>query len=875
MVFGMVYDENRTLGDYFDVDNDDLLTSISDTMLNNRAKNVFKRLGCTTIEDICNLKIGDICEANAMGRGTFENVLDFFKSISRSLSVEEVSHEVPNDEDDVAINQHRSQIFDGDFEFISEYNDNEGLKKKLSKYKKAFKVLDKFLVEQADNNPSYVKTLCKAFNDFADDTLASNKILNSIPKYRWKKQARNYIDSYTSNDNNRIIDTIPSCGDGESLYDYLKRTVDHKDKPEYLRFVKWCSESLVKEADELKKEFKNKDRDWEVLTRRSRGETLEQVGGFFGVSRERIRQIEKKGKSKVSVWEHHVKFLELCTADKDDPSLLSEQDMTPFKEIGNVIFYALQDDNSISFTYDKNFNIYLSGIDGSLDDEIAYVESMPDTFMEDEFEKYYKTGLDKDGISGEQLKIVLSEEYKLTGMIYHRHKLSMGKICETIVRKYYPNGIHVHEESETARFKKYVYQEFGDVGGSWTLRSMEANIERVCILRGRGIYMAKKDHYISDELKDKIEAFIDNSDKTIFFINTIYEKFADELIKEGVDNHYYLHGIMKECFGDKYYISRDYVSKDENVGNIREEIVKYVASSKYPLKMSEIKRAFPGVTDIILVLSLGDHDILNFFGSYIYFSRLNLYQHDKFYLRDEIDSLISDNKPHHAKELYERVNAGNPELLRRLGVRYEFALFSVVQRLFEGEYQFLRPYIAKGDVEIVKPEEEIREFVSGEEVVEIDELLSRCEESHYRLATNRLEFFMSFNETHLLADKGELKSIGSIGVSESIAKEIEQMIINEIDETVPIADLRCVVNFPKVNVPWTEQLIYSVLYKWSSKLEVDSSFNMSYENAILLVSPKGKMNNNIFEKSGELAQADDLDNIDELIEDELFKDIKF
>ena len=82
-------------------------------------------------------------------------------------------------------------------------------------------------------------------------------------------------------------------------------------------------------------------------------------------------------------------------------------------------------------------------------------------------------------------------------------------------------------------------------------------------------------------------------------------------------------------------------------------------------------------------------------------------------------------------------------------------------------------------------------------------------------------------------------------------------------------------NFPKVNVPWTEQLVYSVLYKWADLVEVNSSFNMTYENAVLLVAPKGKMNNNIFEKSGDLVQADDLDNIDELIEDDLIDDIKF
>ena len=145
--------------------------------------------------------------------------------------------------------------------------------------------------------------------------------------------------------------------------------------------------------------------------------------------------------------------------------------------------------------------------------------------------------------------------------------------------------------------------------------------------------------------------------------------------------------------------------------------------------------------------------------------------------------MIADGMPHHAKELFERVSSKDPGLLGRLGIKYEFALFSVVQRLFEGEYQFSRPYIAESGIEIMRPEEEIKEFVSGEEVVETEELLNKCEEFHYRLATNKLTFFMGFNDSHLLINKNELKSIESIGITEQIARRIELLVYEEIKET--------------------------------------------------------------------------------------------
>jgi hypothetical protein len=77
---------------------------------------------------------------------------------------------------------------------------------------------------------------------------------------------------------------------------------------------------------------------------------------------------------------------------------------------------------------------------------------------------------------------------------------------------------------------------------------------------------------------------------------------------------------------------------------------------------------------------------------------------------------------------------------------------------------------------------------------------------------------------------------------------------------------------PKINVPWHEWLIYSIVRNYSSKLDVGVS-NSIFKLAIPLISPKGMMNDEKFvglaTSTDHSYNIDDLDNIDDLIEDYL------
>lgn len=76
---------------------------------------------------------------------------------------------------------------------------------------------------------------------------------------------------------------------------------------------------------------------------------------------------------------------------------------------------------------------------------------------------------------------------------------------------------------------------------------------------------------------------------------------------------------------------------------------------------------------------------------------------------------------------------------------------------------------------------------------------------------------------------------------------------------------------PKINVPWTEWLLYSVLNKWTHKISVSTSSNQ-FRMAVPLIAPIGEMDIGAFadiniNKHNNLIKIDNLDDIDSLLED--------
>ena len=154
-------------------------------------------------------------------------------------------------------------------------------------------------------------------------------------------------------------------------------------------------------------------------------------------------------------------------------------------------------------------------------------------------------------------------------------------------------------------------------------------------------------------LVKRIRSYIDNSDYSIFMTNTIFDAFEADLLAAGVDNKYYLQGILHELFEDQYTFTRDYISKDPGITSVYSSIVNFIKKSHHPVSKQAIQDEFPGVGEISINIATTDSEIINYFGEYLHASYLKVSEAEKVYLKETLERVLADGSAHHVKDLLE------------------------------------------------------------------------------------------------------------------------------------------------------------------------------------------------------------------------------
>ena len=304
---------------------------------------------------------------------------------------------------------------------------------------------------------------------------------------------------------------------------------------------------------------------------------------------------------------------------------------------------------------------------------------------------------------------------------------------------------------------------------------------------------------------------------------------------------------------------------------------------KYYQSKAQIQKKFPGISDIVINFSVSNPNILNYFGEYLHTSKLRILPEEERYLDKVMRQVLDDGEAHHVKDMYEIIRAERPEVLTRNAAMFASSAFSILEYLFRDTYQFSRPYIAPKGVEFGRPAERLHDLLYSLDEFSFDDISDFAKENHYMIPS-QLELVNSCNDRFLIVDGSKVLLIERTGVPPEIAKTVEAAILRELTRTMPIRELTCWNKFPKINVAWTEWLVYSVLNKWGTELIVAPSSNQ-FRLSIPLVAPIGQLDVSKFAdvyKDNNLpampvfVEADDLNNLDDLlvdiISDELLED---
>lgn len=842
-----------------------------------RSINRFNENGITTVADLLKKTITYLMSLKGFGKGCLDEVEAFCAKLNEDNSVS-VAYDktVLSGVLSLFINN-RDEVAVGDFSVFDNMELSESEEAMLQRYKEAYDILGEELVFECVASFENVEPIIRMFEDYQSITkkyIEILEIVNALPENRKRNRAFGYINAFTLDEKERSL-LKSMCDSEETTLLSMASTDKVDDASAYIllkKFFKWCAFDLEKEISHLFENIYSNERIRTVIQLRVKKQTLEQVGGVLGVTRERVRQIELKARKKFSYSYSRIRIISKIVAEQNGEIIVTPTNIRKYcGEHTSELLFFLRLYESAHYTYDQLLDIFILGDDSIASRVQSTIESLPEIIKISNLDSLLCKAAEEADIPIEVLEKTFLDAYRIKGDVYHRCRLSLATIYERVLNTYYPQGFRAYDTDELRRFREIIADEYGDVGVSANDHALTSRVASICILCGKGVYRAKKkEGYISRQLANKICEYIENSENTIFLTNTIFSVFEEELLAAGVDNKYFLQGVLRELFADKFVFTRDYISKDVDVTSLYSEVVEFIRKSDFPVSKAQIQKAFPGITEIVIAVSASDPNVLNYFGEYLHASKLNILDNEKAYLFNVIDELISDGKVHHGQEIYEIISCQKPEILTRNAAMQQFSAFSVCEHLFRDKFQFSRPCVAKTGIEISRMTERLHNLIYSGDQFTVGEISEFCKENRFQI-NSLLEYVNGCNDEFLLVNNDTMMRISQTGIDEAVAHQVENIIFESISETTPVKNLTVWAELPSIKVPWTEWLIYSVITKWGTKLCASTSANQ-FRLSLPLVAPVDNFDSSAFkniDKNDTSATfvADDLSNMDSLLEE--------
>ena len=374
--------------------------------------------------------------------------------------------------------------------------------------------------------------------------------------------------------------------------------------------------------------------------------------------------------------------------------------------------------------------------------------------------------------------------------------------------------------------------------------------------------------------------------------------FVERLCMEASGNMEYVSSTGVERYRIKTYDSEDTITGE--LHDVRREqreekrrtyernynrVLEYIKAQKIPVEKTKILKSLPGINhNILRDVVVHESKVLNYYRTYIWYDNLNITSQDENIVSGYVESIVDDYDTHHITELYEELNFRYSDFLRRNMINTPHRLFSVVQVMCKDIISSERPYIASKGVKILNAKERIERYIRNRKDVSVKELLEYAS-SNYMQVGNTLQMLNELNSTHIFKDKLTLISVRDYRLSYTIARKIENVFFEEVEDNgaMAICELTGSKKLPDISLEWNEWLIYSLLLKWGSRLGVTTSGN-NFREAIPVIyigtAPDEEQLENIGNRAkgktlGSSVDISDVDSVLDDVLDDILDDLEF
>jgi hypothetical protein len=702
----------------------------------------------------------------------------------------------------------------------SELTTGEG--KIINRINQAIDVFGIELCKLAYDEPEETKLVIQCFQTYSrvqEANQAIQKLYSAIPEPRRTKQIQPYIKLFnhlrnlTMHDLLRIFST---CRTINEILENIGIIAEEENQRKVSMFLEWLSSDILEFVKPILVEIVGEGRRGQILYRRAAGDTLETISEAYGLTRERIRQIEGRAFQVFSMYHDSKPILLAISAELNGETIITSDDIRGIIADSEILLYLEKKHPDSQFEYDKTIDCFYLPTITNPDIVFNCVYALPKLIYDSDRECLYDQISQSISIPRKYLDLTFRYQFERIGTIWYKGKMSRAEMYSFVIEKYFPNGMRVYDPDDIARFKNHVREVFGDVDGLESDRALWARIQKTCILCDRGVYIHPSRVSIPDDLLYRIEMFFIDSGRTSMTFHELYNEFENELLlRANISNRYSLQGVLKQHFQNKYYFYRDGITTDESF-KINGEIEAFIRENS-PVSKSDLKSAFSGITDAMLYQNLIrlPSVIMLDNGLYMHADGLNITE-DDYAIRQILDKCTNEH-PISTSKLLERFYSSHYDFLTRNEIHSSNTLFSVLQYMFFDEFKFSRPYISSLKYGNTSTREMILSLLNGQECVGIAELVDLCED---RVSKQSPSYILQLiRDDFIRVDKDTLMSTANLFLTDEKLDQIKELVTSslQLKGYLVFNSINNLIFYPDIGIPWTPFLLHSLIENYLSE----------------------------------------------------------
>lgn len=486
--------------------------------------------------------------------------------------------------------------------------------------------------------------------------------------------------------------------------------------------------------------LKGNDRLFNVISDRSKGYTLVEIGKKIGVSQQRVRQLLEYIEHKYGCFIRAYSEYRIKKINKNVFDVIFEDETLEALYGGRII----KTDDSKRII--KIGSVYLKQVfyKQIKNDVLSLFSSRYSVLAEDVFEFLLNKHSE---LTRQQLEIIENELFKDMGIkrfgksvILYPENAITRYISSIIIHDFFPDGMNIGSKEDYNRYKQIASDLF-DVETP-TMHCMQARIHlnEDVVMLDKAVYIHEDFIHISNTLSNILINFINKKLETsdTISVSLVFNTFEAELAKENIHSEYHLYGILRYTCVDMYQFRKFYIytlgaDSHETIGHMCAE---YVVEHPEGTTKKELAEKFPG-DEKSMFFTLKNEDVYFDYTSNKYFP----YNADSY--SDNFKKLVKDylntNMSSGFISCYKVFKDLNNACLQ-VGITDGRTLQGLCRKFFGDDFVYKNAYIQDKSVTEAISKEEVIKSILKDEFIPYKDLVKEFSEvlglTHHRASTN-------------------------------------------------------------------------------------------------------------------------------------------